>query len=162
MIEYADIVAAVQERLKINFPKVYRPEGSTKSGFDKPAFFVQLVVISENTYNDYSDKIVMIDIHYFAESKKNIEILKMKDNLNKVFKNTLEVKDRRLTLMDKRPQIIDNVLQFKFNLEFTDDLEQVLVNEEWINEDELNGNLGYTSETLETMKGLELNESEVD
>lgn len=91
-----------------------------RSGFDKPAFFVQLMPIGDETDISISTSTVTINIHYFSKEKTEIENLKMLDKLKKIFINKLEVEDRVLTLYEKRYDIDDNVLQFKFDIRYTE------------------------------------------
>lgn len=91
-----------------------------RSGFDKPAFFVQLMPIGDETDISISTNTVTINIHYFSKEKTEIENLKMLDKLKKIFINKLEVEDRVLTLYEKRYDIDDNVLQFKFDIRYTE------------------------------------------
>lgn len=44
----------------------------------------------------------------------------MDDKLNSLFVTTLKVDDRVLTLYEKRSETDDNILQFKFDLRFTE------------------------------------------
>ena len=45
----------------------------------------------------------------------------MLDNLRKIFIHTLKCGDRVFTLSDKRFDIIDNVLQFTFDIRYTEE-----------------------------------------
>lgn len=141
MITYSTIFATVNLVLKNNFPQVNRLENSVRSGFNKPAFFVQLLPITEDAYNNYAEKLVIVNIHYFSDKKTDIDILSMLDGLNSVFVNSIAINDRTLTIGEKRYTVDDNVLQFKFTLDFVDEL-------------------GLSEEQYETMEELYL-ESEV-
>lgn len=94
-----------------------------RSGFNKPAFFIQIMPISNNTYDFYEEKTITVDIHYFPKDKTYIDNLKMIDILNDLFKNILYVENRKLTIYEKRQDIDDNVLQYKFDLRFSDEVE---------------------------------------
>lgn len=166
MITYSDLLASVNLGLKNNFPDVNRVASDIKSGFKKPAFFTQLSPITENDYNDYSEKLVMINIHYFSELKTNEDIYKIFDKLNKIFKNKIKVNDRILTLEEKSFDITDNVLQFKFTLDFIDTGEYIEVPTPvgpiYIPEHEMTEELGYTADSITVMQELEIEESEGD
>lgn len=95
-----------------------------KSGFEylKPAFFVQIMPISNTTGIDMQERIITINIYYFSKEKTDIDNLKMIDKLNNLFINQIKVGDRTLTLYEKREELEDNVLQYKFDLRFTESI----------------------------------------
>jgi hypothetical protein len=158
MIGYVDIKKSVSDVLKAKARAVTIVPTEELSGFSKPAFFVQLMPIGDTAFIDYEEKILSINIHYFSSEKTDIANLKMLDQLNRFFFNTLKIGDRVITLNSKRHQITDNVLQFKFELEFSNDVDVVEVNGEWVIATKLDETLGYTEETIELMQELELKE----
>jgi hypothetical protein len=164
MTTYSEILKSINLILKNNFPGVNRPAADIQSGFKKPAFFTQLMPINENDYEDYIEKLVMVNINYFSELKTNEDNIAMLDTLNSVFKNKLKVGERTLNLGDKRYNVVDNTLQFKFNIDFIDTGKFIKVitvaGEEFIPEYELKEELGYTPETISVMEELELTENE--
>ena len=91
-----------------------------RSGFAKPAFFVQLMPISNDSYDGYQERIITVNIHYFSEDKTDLDNLKMDDKLNSLFVKTLKVNELSLPIYEKRSEIDDNILQFKFDLRFTE------------------------------------------
>ena len=91
-----------------------------RSGFAKPAFFVQLMPISNDSYDGYQERIITVNIHYFSEDKTDLDNLKMDDKLNSLFVTTLKVNELSLPIYEKRSEIDDNILQFKFDLRFTE------------------------------------------
>lgn len=158
MIGYVDIKKSVIDVLKLKASSVKVVATEELSGFDKPAFFVQMMPIGDTTSIDYEEKLLSINIHYFSSEKTDNANLKMADQLNQAFFNTLKIGDRVITLSNKRYQIIDNVLQFKFDLEFAVDCDVVEVNGEWVMPTEFDEALGYTEGTLERMQELEIKE----
>jgi hypothetical protein len=158
MIRYSDIKAAVLLKLKQKFPDINRPSTDVRSGFPKPAFFVQLIPISENDFNEYGEMLLIINIHYFSKEMTESANLEMADNLRKILK-ILSVGDRILEVKEKRFLIQDNVLQYKFDLNFTDGPELIEVNGEYV--EELDESLGYDEDTVRLMEELEIYESEV-
>jgi hypothetical protein len=70
----------------------------------------------------------------------------------------LKLGDRIITLGSKNPQILDNVLQFKFSLEFTNDVDVEELNGEWVMVTKLDKTLGYAEENVELMQELEYKE----
>lgn len=142
MIGYVNLKTAVISRLKDKVADANVVADDIQSGFKKPAFFVQVVPVSDEVYDEYAEKQVMINIHYFSKELTDLANMKMLDTLSGVFLNILPVNDRVLTVSNKRHQIVDNVLQFKFDLEFTDSIDN--------------------NEDFETMQELLINESEVN
>jgi len=166
MITYSNVLKAINSTLKNNFPEVKRPSGDIKSGFKTPAFFVQLMPITENDFNGYSIKFMLICIYYFSDLKTNEDNMSMVDKLSKVFKNKVNVEDRILEVSDKKIHLSDNVLQFKFNLEFMDCGDYIEINTPtgpiYLPEEEIKEELGYTPEAIALMEELYLEESEGD
>jgi len=156
MIGYVDIKKAVSDVLKAKASSVRVTPTEELSGFSKPAFFVQLIPVGDTAFIDYEEKLLTINVHYFSAEKTDTANLIMLDQLNKVFFNTVKIGDRVITLKSKRHVIADNVLQFKFELEFSNDVDVVEVNGEWVMTTKLDETLGYTEESVELMQELEL------
>lgn len=95
-----------------------------RSGFEnlKPAFFIQIIPISNDTGINMQERVITVNIHYFSKEKTDIDNLKMIDKLNNLFINCIKVGDRSLTLYEKREELEDNVLQYKFDLRFTESI----------------------------------------
>ena len=158
MIGYVDIKKSVIDVLKLKASAVKVVATEELSGFDKPAFFAQIMPISDTPSIDYEENLLSINIHYFSSEKTDNANLKMLDQLNRAFFNTLKIGDRVITLSNKRHQIADNVLQFKFDLEFLNDVDIVEINGEWVMVTRLDETLGYTEENTELMQELEIKE----
>jgi len=158
VIGYVDIKKSIIDVLKAKANTIKVVANEELSGFSKPAFFVQMMPISDTASIDYEEKLLSINIHYFSSEKTDFANLKMLDQLNKAFFNTLKIGDRVITLQGKRHQIVDNVLQFKFDLEFLNDVDVVEVNGEWIMVTRLDESLGYTEEALKLAQELEVKE----
>lgn len=91
-----------------------------RSGFEKPAFFVQMMPLGDVTNCNMTTTTIMVNIHYFSKEKTDIDNLKMLDKLRKQFVNVIPCGDRNLTISDRRYDTIDNVLQFTFDIRYTD------------------------------------------
>ncbi len=118
MLGYKIIKKGVIDRIKpLGVPII---ASEIRSGFSKPAFFVQLMPIGEETNHSITENIVTINIHYFSEDKTDLDNLNMLDKLRKLFTNKLIAGDRNLTLYNKRYDLDDNVLQFRFDLRYTE------------------------------------------
>ena len=118
MVTMIDIKKSIVEKLE---PLGEVIANDIRSGFDKPAFFIQLMPLGDTPGVNISTITLMINIHYFPNDKIELENLKMLDNLRKIFIHTLKCGDRVFTLSDKRFDIIDNVLQFTFDIRYTEE-----------------------------------------
>jgi len=92
MIGYVDIKKSVIDVLKLKASTVKVVATEELSGFDKPAFFVQMMPISDTSSIDYEEKLLSINIHYFSSEKTDLANLKMIDQLNQAFFNTLKIR----------------------------------------------------------------------
>lgn len=158
MIGYVDIKKYVIDVLKLRASTISVVANEQLSGFKPPAFFVQIMPISDTAYMDYEEKLLTVNVHYFSAEKTDLANLKMLDQLNQAFFNTLSIGDRVITLQGKRHQIIDNVLQFKFDLEFLNDVDVVEINGEWVMVTRLDESLGYTADSVQLIQDIEVKE----
>ena len=118
-ITITDINAAVVQRLKSELPghTIYAAE--VTEGFRRPCFFTQILMptSSHETINlTYNRRIVIIN--YFSENGTELENMAMYSRLEQLFGMKLKVKDRLLTVQNIRGDIVDRVLQFKFDLNY--------------------------------------------
>ena len=120
MLSIIDIKKAIVTKLKVFDINIVAND--IRSGFEKPAFFVQLMPIGEDVNNDISINTLTVNIHYFSKDKTDLDNLKMIDKLKKVFVNKLEVNDRTLVITDKRYDTDDNILQFMFDIRYTEEV----------------------------------------
>lgn len=110
---------AIIDVLILNFPTIPTRSNDTKEGFDKPTFFTQVIPISsENETINYSSNRALIIIDYFNGDLGEIENLKMYDEIKKAFGMTLKVGRRSFLIRNFRSEIIDEVLQSKFDLDY--------------------------------------------
>lgn len=158
MIGYIDIKKAITDKLREELSDIKILAMEELSGFDKPAFFVQLIPVNENIYIDYEEKFLTVNIHYFSEEKTDLANLKMLDKLNSVFLNTLKLQDRNITITSKKPAITDNVLQFKFDIEVVNNFEQIEINNEYIPYTAIDEAVGYNKGNVELGKELKIEE----
>lgn len=119
MISLVDIKKAIVKKLKY-IKGVNVVANDIRSGFDKPAFFVQLMHLGTESDCDIQETLINVYIHYFSDDKTDLSNLKMTDTLNSLFVNTLKLENRILTIYDKTSDIDDNVLKFKFTLRYTE------------------------------------------
>lgn len=128
MLSLVSLKKAIVDKLRVLNIKIIANE--VKSGFEKPAFFISLIPISNDTGIDMQERVITVNIHYFSKEKTDIDNLKMIDNLNNLFINCIEVEDRVLTLYEKREELEDNVLQYKFDLRFTESIKSSLLDDD--------------------------------
>lgn len=118
MVTMIEIKKSIVEKLK---PLGKVIPSDVRSGFEKPAFFVQFMPLGDVLGVNMNTVTLMINIHYFPKEKTELENLKMLDRLRGVFLNTLKCNDRVFTLSSRDFDIIDNVLQFKFTIRYTEE-----------------------------------------
>ncbi|MCP1355087.1 phage tail terminator family protein [Aneurinibacillus migulanus] len=114
-----DVFQAVTKKIATAFPsaKIYGEE--VQQGLKYPAFFVYLVpIINSNETERRTYSRVSIKIVYMLEKKSNSAYRKMTDDLNKLFKLYFPAGDRVLEIYDKTSQVIDDSLNFSFDVSF--------------------------------------------
>lgn len=125
-MDLIDIKKSINSILKDNFPDAKLNANEVEEGFSKPAFFTQLIPISLNyeTVNFVSVKL-MIVINYYTPLSIELDNLKIAMNLRKAFGMTLKVNDRYLLLENITTDNSDSILQFKFDLNYYQDVEKI-------------------------------------
>lgn len=119
MIKLLDLNKTINNILKSNFPNCKIYAGEVKEGFERPCFFTQIVPLrSEYENKNYKSDRLMVVLNYFNEDDTELENIKMYDELINIFMMTLKVKERYFLLQNIRSSIVDNVLQFRFDLDF--------------------------------------------
>ena len=136
MLSLVSLKKAIVEKLRVLNIKIIANE--VKSGFEKPAFFISLMPISNDTGIDMQERVITVNIHYFSKEKTDIDNLKMIDKLNNLFINCIKVDDRTLTIYDKREELEDNVLQYKFDLRFTESIKSKNDDNEFVSSNDPN------------------------
>lgn len=126
MAKMIDLKGSVNKVLEDNFPKIKVRSDETKEGFKRPCFFTQIVPMNMeyDTVNVTSNRLMVV-INYFGKEKTELDNLKMHDEIKKAFGMTLKVNRRSFLLKDIRSQIIDEVLQFRFDLDFFDAINKI-------------------------------------
>lgn len=125
-MDLIDIKKSTNDILKTNFPDVKLFANEVDEGFSKPAFFTQLIPINLNyeTVNFVSVDL-MIVINYYTPKSIELDNLKIASRLRKAFGMTLNVKDRHLLLENITTDNPDGILQFKFDLNYYQDIEKI-------------------------------------
>lgn len=131
MTGYNDIRDAIMKLLKTAYPTANIYGEEIQQGFKRPAFFVQLVPGASTTINiAHRQKSILADVHYFSDavaSERNRDMWNKAEELDAVFGTTLCVEDRNFFIQDAQPEIVDEVLQYQFNLSFTDSRDDAVV-----------------------------------
>jgi hypothetical protein len=116
MIEIRDSVIDV---LIKNFPnhKVY--DEKVTQGLKRPCFFVDLIPIDMDDSNpNVEEHSMFIDVQYMSKEDTKEKNLEMVDKLRPLYK-VIEFNGFRVSPSDKRFEIIDGILHFLFDLDFT-------------------------------------------
>lgn len=131
MTGYNEIRDAVFKLLKTSYPSVNIYGEEIQQGFKRPAFFVQLILQPATPINQaHRQKSVLIIVHYYSpapESSRYRDLWDMADALDMLFDTTLKLSDRELYIRDTEPEIVDEVLQYQFNLSFLDSRNDAVV-----------------------------------
>ncbi|MFL8578128.1 DUF6838 family protein [Clostridioides difficile] len=137
MLKIVSVKKAIVEKLKsLNIKTV---ANEIRSGFKKPAFFIQIIPIEMASDPSFSNSTLLVNIHYFSEEKTELENLKMIDKLNILFQDCiLEIDGGELTIEEKSVEIYENVLQYKFNLQVVEIIEEDESKYEFMEELEMN------------------------
>ncbi|SJO77839.1 phage tail terminator family protein [Clostridioides difficile] len=119
MLKIVSVKKAIVDKLKPLKIKIVANE--IRSGFEKPAFFIQIIPVEISNNPGFASNKLIVNIHYFPREKTELENLEMIDRLNVLFQDCiLEINDVELTIEEKNAEIIENVLQYKFNLQVTE------------------------------------------
>ena len=132
MVKYTEILKAVNEKIKSKFPAIpILSQSDVSEKIIRPSFMTMLDNIdTENFTFDTADKECKVIIHYFAsdKDKNKIENLNMIDDLEELFleNNQLEIvksngKKFLIGIEEAESETVDKVLNFSFDLEFSDE-----------------------------------------
>ncbi len=131
MIALVDIKRSINQVLETNFPNIKIYSSETKEGFKRPVFFTQAIPItSDYDTTNYTSNKLMVVINYFSENGTELENIKMYDDIKKAFGMNLKVNQRSFLLKNIRSEIVDEVLQFRFDLDYFADIEKTNYHEE--------------------------------
>lgn len=154
MIKLREIQKAIVKLLTSKYPS-YEVHFDNIEKSNTPYFYVDMFVRSGVGDDTYFDRLVQCDIAFrpMEDKMKRInraELYDMSDQLERMFRPVLQVGDRFITINGFEHTIIDEVLHFIFNLEFTDaftDEEVGRVQGELVKDLSLNLNgINYTEE----------------
>lgn len=114
---------------------------------DRPFFYIDLSIRSKSFDDVYFDRYIQVDI-MFTPPKRNgriqtKELYLMADELEKLIRPIFYVEDRAITIMEAEQTIVDGILHYMFDLDFTDaftDEEQEYIQYELMGELEVHMN----------------------
>ncbi|WP_303060292.1 phage tail terminator family protein [Veillonella magna] len=91
---------------------------------DRPFFYIDLSIRSKSFDDVYFDRYIQVDI-MFTPPKRNgriqtKELYLMADELEKLIRPIFYVEDRAITIMEAEQTIVDGILHYMFDLDFTD------------------------------------------
>lgn len=173
MTGFSDIRDALFKIIDTAFPNVNLYGEEIQKGLTRPAFFINLLPEAGGMVNTVlRSRRMLVDICYFSDadaSAHNRDLWEKADTLEELFRDTLIVGDRSLFIYDPQPEIVDEVLHYQFNLDFTDSREDVIVVEldpgvvppgEVIPEQIVvpDPELGYIEDEVQPMRELEVEE----
>lgn len=125
-MSYIKILNAVNKKLKTKFGLPILSSSDVEEKIIRPSFMVELDNIGSNDFMAVSqDKEMTARIHYFSshKDKNKIENLNMIDSLDKLFvkDSILKVEDGFNLDIDSDidVDIVDKVLQYSFDIEFS-------------------------------------------
>lgn len=125
MISLRSIKAAITANLKTKYPtcKVHF-DNVEKS--DAPYFYVEFTTGIHTTVDDtYSDRTIQVDVTYVhpKDAKGRVDrsaVFDVGDGLDLLFRPYLQVGDRYITILSAETAMVDDVLHYIFDLQFTD------------------------------------------
>jgi hypothetical protein len=134
MVKYADILKAINDKIKSKFPAIeIVSESDIEEKIIRPSFMVMLDGIkAEDFMSVCADKEMTARIHYFSTKaeKNKLENLKMLDDLEDLFLNrTLELSNFNINVEDYDVNFPDKVLEYSFNLSFSEDYERTEIDD---------------------------------
>lgn len=126
MATLIDLKSSINGVLKANFPLVKIYSSDTEEGFKRPAFFTQVIPVnSEYGTVNFTSNSIMVVINYFSKNGTELENLIMYEDIRKAFGMILKVNQRSFLLENIRSEIVDGILQFRFDLDYLVDIEKI-------------------------------------
>lgn len=133
MITLVDLKKSVIQLLKAKFPNIPVVAQSVKEGFDKPAFFVQVLPVKTMLNNErlFTERALVV-INFFAKNQTkeeqdavSLENLKMNEGLKFALFPNLKVNDRSITINEIDAKEPDGFLSVSFSVRYIEAFEIV-------------------------------------
>lgn len=121
MITYKDIKIAVNALLTKELG-IEINSNDVKEGFTRPSFFVSFDNQNRSSTVSQIEKSLTIRINYFPSNRYeySIELMDIQERLENLFDLKLAVKDRFFNIIEATSTETDGVLDFSFDIEFSD------------------------------------------
>ncbi len=126
MLGISKVIVAIKKKLNKAFPKIEVQMQDIEEGFKRPSFFIELANIkSKDFMKNFKDNSLTVRIIYFPSHphKNQLELLKMMDELDKIFieDNILELDvDFRTEIYEADKNVVDKVLHYNFDIYFSE------------------------------------------
>lgn len=126
MLGISKVIVVIKKKLNKAFPKIEVQMQDIEEGFKRPSFFIELANIkSKDFMKNFKDNSLTVRIIYFPSHphKNQLELLKMMDELDKIFieDNILELDvDFRTEIYEADKNIVDKVLHYNFDIYFSE------------------------------------------
>lgn len=125
LISLRNIKAAVTDKLKTKYPNCKVHFDNVEKS-DAPYFYVEFTTSIHTTLDEvYHDRTIQVDVTYIhpkdAKGRVNrTDVFDVADALDLLFRPYLYVKDRFITILSAETTMVDDVLHYIFDLQFTD------------------------------------------
>lgn len=126
MLGISKVIVIIKKKLNKAFPKIEVQMQDIEEGFKRPSFFIELANIkSKDFMKNFKDNSLTVRIIYFPSHphKNQLELLKMMDELDKIFieDNILELDvDFRTEIYEADKNVVDKVLHYNFDIYFSE------------------------------------------
>ena len=126
MLGISKVIVAIRKKLNKAFPKIEVQMQDIEEGFKRPSFFIELANIKNKDFmKNFKDNSLTVRIIYFPSHphKNQLELLKMMDELDKIFieDNILELDvDFRTEIYEADKNVVDKVLHYNFDIYFSE------------------------------------------
>lgn len=126
MIALRSIKAAITAKLKTKYPNCKVHFDNVEKPENAPYFYVEFTTSIHQTLDEtYTDRIIQVDVTYVhpKDAKGRVDrsaVFDVGDALDLMFRPYLQVGDRYITILSAETTMVDDVLHYIFDLQFTD------------------------------------------
>ena len=126
MIALRSIKAAITAKLKTKYPNCKVHFDNVEKPENAPYFYVEFTTSIHQTLDEtYTDRIIQVDVTYVhpKDAKGRVDrsaVFDVGDALDLMFRPYLQVGDRYSTILSAETTMVDDVLHYIFDLQFTD------------------------------------------
>lgn len=126
MIALRSIKAAITAKLKTKYPNCKVHFDNVEKPENAPYFYVEFTPSIHQTLDEtYTDRIIQVDVTYVhpKDAKGRVDrsaVFDVGDALDLMFRPYLQVGDRYITILSAETTMVDDVLHYIFDLQFTD------------------------------------------